>query len=147
MTTEATRRPTTTTPTSRDSKVFASLVGVLALVTLFQGVMAGVFVRDDKERDARSSYIDAHAWGAHVGTVLAVATAAFVLWKLRDRRPLVIGSIVLAVSFLAESYIGGLIRDNDKQSLTPIHVPLAMAITGLTVWLSVQAVQMRKADA
>jgi hypothetical protein len=127
------------------TKIFASLVGMLALITFFQGAMAGVFVRDDKERDARSDYIDAHALGAHVGTVLAIATALFVVWKLRERKPLLIGSILLALAFLAESYIGGLIRDEDKQSLTPIHVPLAMAITGLTVWLSVKAVHLRRA--
>lgn len=57
-----------------------------------------------------------------------------------------VGSVLLAVAFLAESYIGGLIRDQDKQTLTLIHVPLAMALTGLTVWLSAKAVQYRKAD-
>jgi hypothetical protein len=136
-----------TQPSATDSKVFTALVGVLALITLFQGVMAGVFVRDDKARDLRASYIDAHAWGAHVGSALAVLTAVFVIVRMRQRKPLVIGSVLLAVAFLGESYIGGLIRDNDKQALTPIHVPLAMAITGLTVWLSLKAVQLRKANA
>jgi FtsH-binding integral membrane protein len=141
------RPRTSTEPSTTDSKVFASLVGVLALITLFQGVMAGVFVRDDKERDARASFIDAHAWGAHVGTVLAIATAVFVIVRMRQRTPLVVGSVLLALSFLGESYLGGLIRDNDAQSLTPIHVPLAMAITGLTVWLSLKGVQLRKGNA
>jgi hypothetical protein len=68
------------------------------------------------------------------------------MWKLRDHKPLVIGSVLLAFLFLGESFIGGLIRDNDKQSLTLVHVPLAMALTGLTVWLSLKAVQFRKAD-
>lgn len=128
------------------SAVFGSLVGLTALVTILQGVLAGSFVRDDKARDARSGWIDAHAWGAHVGTALAVLTAVYAVWKLRDRKALVVGSVLLAVAFLVESYLGGLIRDNDKQTLTLVHVPLAMALTGLTVWLSAKAVQYRKAD-
>jgi hypothetical protein len=148
MSTSTTHAPERTDPATSHttSAVFASLVGLTALVTLVQGLLAGSFVRDDKERDARSAWIDAHAWGAHIGTVLAVATAGYALWKLRDHKPLVIGSVLLAFLFLGESFIGGLIRDNDKQSLTLVHVPLAMALTGLTVWLSLKAVQFRKAD-
>jgi hypothetical protein len=133
-------------PTST-ANVFAGLVALLGLITVFQGTMAGVFVRDDKERDARSSFIDAHAWGAHIGTVLAVALAAFAIWKLRERRELVGASVALAVAFLGESYIGGLIRDNDKQSLTPIHVPLGMIILGLIVFLAVKASHLRRGNA
>ncbi len=129
-----------------DGTVLAALTGLLMTVVLFQGAMAGVFVRDDRERDARSSFIDAHAWGAHVGTVLAVATAGFVLWRLRHHRPLVVGAVVLAVAFAAESYIGGLIRDEDRQALTPVHVPLAMVITGVTAWLILQALHLRRQD-
>ena len=55
--------------------------------------------------------------------------------------------IPLAVAFLGESYIGGLIRDNDKQSLTPIHVPLGMIILGLIVFLAVKASHLRRGNA
>lgn len=133
--------PATPAPTAN---AFAGLVALLGLITLFQGAMAGVFVRDDKERDARSSFIDAHAWGAHIGTVIAIALAGFAIWKLRERRELVLASVALAVAFLAESYLGGLIRDNDKQSLTPVHVPLGMAILGLVVFLAVKAAHLRR---
>ncbi len=127
----------------RVANVFAGMVALVGLITLFQGAMAGVFVRDDKERDARASFIDAHAWGAHIGTVLAVALAALAIWKLRQHRAVVTASVLLALSFLGESYLGGLIRDNDAQALTPLHVPLGMAILGLTVFLAVQAAKLR----
>jgi hypothetical protein len=125
------------------ANAFAGLVALVGLITLFQGAMAGVFVRDDKERDARSAFIDAHAWGAHIGTVLAVALAALAVWKLREHRAVVVASVLLALSFLGESYIGGLIRDQDAQALTPVHVPLGMAILGLTAFLAIKASKLR----
>jgi hypothetical protein len=134
MTTTASR-PTSTRP----SPVFPALVGLTALVTLLQGVFAGVFLRYDGQRDASSSWIDAHAWGAHVGTALAVVTAVYAVVRLRGRKDLVVGSVLLAVLFLVESYIGGAIRDDGKDSWTAVHVPIAMAIMGLTVFLSVAA--------
>ena len=141
-------KPEALTPatTSSTANAFAGLVALLGIITLFQGAMAGVFVRDDKERDARSSFIDAHARGAHIGTVLAVVLAAFAIWKLREQRAVVGASVALAVAFLLESYLGGLIRDNDKQSLTPVHVPLGMAIMGLTVFLAVKASALRRGN-
>jgi len=40
---------------------------------------------------------------------------------------------------VAESYPGGLIRDDGKDTLTAAHVPLAMAIMVLGVWVSLRA--------
>lgn len=131
----------------RVANAFAGLVALVGIITLFQGAMAGVFVRDDKERDARSAFIDAHAWGAHVGTVLAVALAALAVWKLREHRAVVMASVALALSFLGESYLGGLIREHDAQALTPLHVPLGMAILGLTVFLAIKATRLRDGNA
>ena len=136
-----------TTASTSTANAFAGLVAAVGLITLFQGAMAGVFVRDDKPRDARSSFIDAHAWGAHIGTVLAIALAALAIWKLQERRDLVVASVALALAFLGESYIGGLIRDKGAQWLTPIHVPLGMTILGLTVFLAVKASALRRDNA
>lgn len=125
------------------SKAFASLVGLTALVVLLQGVFAGAFLEHDGQRDASGSWIDAHANGAHAATVLAIAAAVLAVVKLRARKPLVVGSVLLAVLLLVESYIGGLIRDQGKDTLTAVHVPLAMAVMGVTVWLSLKAAQLR----
>jgi hypothetical protein len=124
-----------TAPAPARDPLFASLAGVLALIVLLQGVFAGVFLEHDGARDASASWIDAHAWGAHIGTVLAVVVAVYAAVRLRARRDLLIGSIALAVLFLAESYLGGAIRDDGKDTLTAVHVPLALGIMGLAVWL------------
>ena len=121
------------------SKLFAAGTGVLSLIVLLQGVFAGVFLRYDGERDASASWIDAHAWGAHIGTVLAVVLALYAIVKLRDRKDLLYGSVALAVLFLLESYLGGLIRDDGKDKLTAVHVPLALGIMALSVWLPLRS--------
>jgi hypothetical protein len=66
------------------------------------------------------------------------------LWKLRGRRDLWVGSAVLTVLLVLEAYLGGLIRDDHVGSLTAVHVPLAMAIMGLVIWLPVRATHGRE---
>lgn len=131
----------------RPSTLFTSIIGVTSLIVLVQGVFAGVFLAHDGERDASSGWIDAHAWGAHVSTVLAIAAALLAIVTLREVKPLLVGSVALAVLLIVESYLGGLIRDSSKDTLTIVHVPLAMAIMGVTVWLSLTAARLRRAAA
>lgn len=119
--------------------LFASITGLIALVVALQFVFAGVFLRYDGKRDASTSWIDAHAWGAHIGTVLAVAAALYAIVRLRARKDLLLGSIALAVLFLVEAYIGGAIRDDGKDAWTAIHIPVAFLLTALVVWLPVRA--------
>jgi len=71
--------------------------------------------------------------------IAAAGVALYAIWRLRARKDLLIGSIVLAVLFLVEAYIGGAIRDDGKDSWTAIHVPIAFVLTGLVVWLPVRA--------
>lgn len=127
-----------TTPGTPD-RVFAALTGLVALVVALQFVFAGVFLRYDGKRDASSSWIDAHAWGAHIGTVAAVVAALYAIARLRHRRDLLVGSILLAGLFLVEAYIGGAIRDSGKDSWTAVHVPIAFLLTALVVWLPLRA--------
>ena len=135
MTTAAVRR----TP----DPLFAALTGVTALAVALQFVFAGVFLRYDGKRDASSSWIDAHAWGAHIGTVAAVAAALYAIARLRHRKDLLVGSVALAGLFLVEAYIGGAIRDSGKDSWTAVHVPIAFLLTVLVVWLPLRARRSR----
>ncbi|MGB8651152.1 MAG: hypothetical protein WCD35_10880 [Mycobacteriales bacterium] len=146
MTTTTSARPDVETPaqSAGSSTLFTSLVGLTALAVLLQGLFAGVFLEHDGERDASGSWIDAHANGAHAATLLAIAAAVVAFVKLRDRRSLVVGSALLALLLLVESFIGGLIRDQSKDTLTVVHVPLAMAVMGVTVWLSAKAAHLRR---
>jgi heme A synthase len=85
-----------------------------------------------------------HARGGEVALVLAAAAVVVGLVLLRRRRDLWVGAAALTVLLAVEAYLGGLIRDDSKDTLTAVHVPLAMAIMALAVWLLARA---RRADA
>lgn len=131
-------RPSTSARTA-SSPVFSALIGLAALAVLLQGLWAGIFLEHDGQRDAASSWIDLHARGADLGILLGILATAYALWKLRSRRDLWLGSAVFTVLMILEAYIGGLIRDAGKDTLTAVHVPLAMALMGLAVWLPLRA--------
>jgi hypothetical protein len=58
----------------------------------------------------------------------------------RGRRgPLLAGSITLFVLIVIQTVIGHVITDGHHPGLIVVHVPLALLVFGLTVWLSVQA--------
>jgi hypothetical protein len=144
MTTTAPRRTPAGEKPARTSDrfgtaLYSSLIGLAAVAVLLQGLWAGIFLEHDGERDRSSSWIDVHARGADIAILLAVLATAAAVWKLRERRELWIGSGVLVVLLVAESWIGGQIRDAGKDSLTAVHVPLAMALMALVVWLPVRA--------
>jgi heme A synthase len=115
------------------------LIGISALAVLLQGLWAGIFLEHDGHRDAASSWIDVHARGADVALLFAVLATVYALWKRRSRKDLWVGGLVFTVLIVVESYIGGLIRDDGKDTLTAVHVPLALAIMALAVWLPLRA--------
>jgi hypothetical protein len=142
MTTSTTRSPATASATTAGPTrhpLFSALVGLTAVAVLLQGLWAGVFLQHDGQRDAASSWIDVHARGADIAILLAAAATVYAFVKLRSRKDLWVGSAALTVLLVAESYIGGLIRDASKDSLTAVHVPIAMALMGLVVWLPLRA--------
>ena len=141
MTTESATTATAATPatTSGRSVLFNVLVGLTALAVLLQAVWAGIFLQHDGERDAASKWIDVHARGGEIAIVLALLATIVALVKLRRRKDLWIGSAALTLLLVIESYIGGLIRDDSKDTLTAVHIPLAMAIMALVIWLPMRA--------
>jgi uncharacterized membrane protein YfcA len=140
---ESTEQATTTAGSATVSSVrntaFSALMGIAALAVLLQGLWAGIFLEHDGRRDAAGSWIDVHARGADVALLFAVLGTAYAIWKRRARKDLWIGGLVFVVLIVAESFIGGQIRDASKDTLTAIHVPLAMAIMALAVWLPMRA--------
>jgi hypothetical protein len=125
--------------------VLAGLTGVVALVVLLQGVWAGIFLQGD-DRDQYSHYIDVHAWGAHIATALAAVAAVWAIWRLRSHRDLWMGSVLLFVLLLVESYIGGRITDDGNDSLTVVHIPLAMLTLVAVAYLPVRALWLRRSQ-
>jgi hypothetical protein len=115
------------------------LIGLSALAILLQGLWAGIFLEHDGQRDAASGWIDVHAHGGEVALGLAALATIAAFLLLRSRRDIWIGGLVLVVLLVVEAYIGGAIHDDGKDSLTIVHVPLAMAIMALAVWLSFRA--------
>lgn len=137
MTTSTTDRPQTSSGAAVAQRV---LLGLAALAVLLQGVWAGMFLRDEQGRGPEK-WIEVHALDGEVAIVLAALAAAVGFWKVRSRRDLAVGATVLAVLLVVESYLGGLIKDEGKNGLVPVHVPLAMALMGLAVWLVVRVRQ------
>ena len=139
MATTTTARTSTSPRSTTSSPVFSALIGLAALAVLLQGLWAGIFLEHDGKRDAAANWIDVHAHGADVAILLGILATAYAFWKLRPRRDLWVGSGIFTLLTILESYIGGLIRDDGKDTLTAVHVPLAMALMALAVWLPLRA--------
>jgi hypothetical protein len=120
-------------------RIFAALTGLSALAIILQGLWAGIFLQHDGQRDEAESWIEVHAIGGEVAIALAAVAAVWALVRLRGRRDLVVGVIVLTVLLALEAYIGGLIVDEGKDGLTPVHVPLALLLMGVAVSLPLRA--------
>ncbi len=121
----------------RGYPIFQALIGLAALGVLLQALWAGIFLEHDGNRPDK--WVNVHARGAEVTIGLAIlAFAAAFVW-LRHRRDLLIGTGVLVVALIVEAYIGGRITDDGNDTLTAVHVPIAMAIMGLVIWLPLRA--------
>jgi heme A synthase len=111
--------------------LFSALIGLASLAVFLQAVWAGMMIREGKDYD--SSWVNVHDIGARAALVLALLATIVGIVKLRARRDLVIGAAVLTVLIFVESWIGGVVGDHP--GAVAIHIPLAMAIFGLAVWL------------
>jgi len=120
-------------------RVFSALAGVSTLAIFLQALWAGIFLEHDGERDAASGWIDVHARGGEVAIAFALAATVFAFARMRARTDLWLGGAALTALLVLESYLGGLIRDQSKDFLTAVHVPIAMAAMGLAVWLPLRA--------
>ncbi len=125
---------TATTTARRTHPVHSALVGLTSLGVLLQALWAGLFLRggDDAE-----TWVDVHEYGAQATvTVALLATVAAFVW-LRHRVPVLVGTTLLFVLLLAEMFLGLAIEDS--RGVVAVHVPLAMLIMGLAVWLPMNA--------
>ena len=126
---------TTEAPTRERNALFSILVGIASLGILLQGVWAGMFIRPGVAFDA--FWVNLHARGGEVTIAVALAAAVVAFWRLRSRRDLVVGSAALVVLLAFEAYLGGEIINNP--GLTVVHIPLALALMALAVWLPLRA--------
>jgi hypothetical protein len=141
MTTTTASAPLAPGGTSRRNRAYEVLLGLTALLVLLQGLWAGIFLEHDGRRDDAGTWIDVHAHGADLAILLAAIATVVAFVTLRERRDLWVGTAVLTVVLGLEAYLGGLIRDEGKDAVTAVHVPLAMALMALVVWLPLRAVR------
>jgi hypothetical protein len=115
--------------------IYSALIGLAVLGVLLQGLWAGLFAHEG--RDYQENWVEVHALDGEVTIALAALATVAALAFLRHRRELVVGTAVLTVLLILEAYIGG--RIGGTARLTAVHFPLALALTGLAVWLSVRS--------
>lgn len=118
--------------------LYSILIGVTALLVLLQGLWAGIFLEHDGKRDDADAALALHSAGAGLAVLLALAATVVVYRSLRHRQDLVTGTVALAVLLLLEYGLGMLVSSG-KDVWTAVHVPLAMALMGLLVWLPLRA--------
>lgn len=136
-----TTRPSATTATSArpSTAPFSALAGLTALAVLLQGLWAGLFVPTGEGGTYKETWVEIHAHGAEVAIALAAITTVVGFWRLRARRELWIGAAALTLLLVLEAYVGGLISDEKAATAAAVHIPLALAIMALTVWLPLRA--------
>ncbi|WP_040162439.1 hypothetical protein [Nigerium massiliense] len=117
-------------------RVFGVLSGLTALGIMLQGLWAGMFLAEDPRPEY---WVQVHDTGAKAVIALAVITTVWALWKLRAQRGLWIGALLLTVLLAGVGHLGGLITDDGADQLAAVHVPLAMVVMALSVWLPMHA--------
>ena len=147
MTTTLIRSPQTQPTATRhhaSTTGYAVLMGLCTLAVLLQGLWAGIFLGPDRKGSASDSWVEVHARGGEVALGLAAIATIVAFVRLRPRRLLWLGSAAVVVLLGVEGYLGGLIHDDGKDSLIALHVPLAMAILALAVWLTGRSARMAR---
>jgi hypothetical protein len=141
--------PHTSTPpraTAPRSGLLNALLGLTALDILLQGLWAGIFLEHDGKRDSASGWLNTHAAGANVAIVLAFAASIVAALRVRPRQDLVRGSAALTALLIIETVLGH-VAHSGTDTLTAIHVPLAMVIMAMAAALPVRARKPAKAAA
>jgi hypothetical protein len=114
-----------------------------SVAILAQAVTAGVFVN----KTGADNWVTVHGLIADVSWVLALLTAIIGFFSIRRATPrLEYWAIALFVVTLAQTGLGHLITDYGDDSLIEVHVPLAMVIFGLTVWITVRAGRLHRVN-
>lgn len=125
----------------RVSRLLTGLVGGASAAVFLQAFSAGVFV----DSAGRDSWITVHGVIADLTWVTALVTAVVAFRQLRrTHRRLWLGAATLFLLALAQTGIGHLITDEGMDGLVVVHIPLAMAIFGLAVWLSLTTARARR---
>jgi heme A synthase len=125
-------------------RLFSILNGLILLGVLMQAVWAGEFI----DRAGRDAWITAHEIGAFVVVVLALASAVLASVSLRrTHSALAFGAVALLALIIAQTGLGEAITKGSADELIVLHVPIAMLIFGLGVYLSSLGARVRRSAA
>jgi len=116
------------------------LNGLTLLGVLLQALWAGEFVG----RHGRHDWIAVHEIGAFVVVVLALATAAASIALRRSSSALTFGALGLFVLIVVQTGLGEAITKGDANELIAAHIPIAVLIFGLGVYLSGVGARLRR---
>lgn len=125
--------------TASATRTFAALVGISSLAVWLQGLWAGLFMSQPDTEPDKTPWLEVHAWCGKAAIGFALLATVWAFMRLRERHDLTFGALALTLLLVLEAYLGGLVVDESKDALTAVHVPLAMALMGLTVWLPLRA--------
>ena len=115
--------------------VWSALVGVASLGILLQGLWAGLFLRPGA--GGRQTWVAVHQHaGEAIAVVALLATIAAVIWMRRSTAVLV-GTVLLLVLVVVQVLLGYAI--DGSANAVAVHVPLALVLMGLAVWLPLAA--------
>lgn len=131
--------PANSSAATAPTRTFAALVGVASLAVLLQGLWAGLFMSTPDTDPEKSPWLEVHSWCGKAAIGFALLATVWAFLKLRERTDLTFGALALTVLLILEAYLGGLIVDEGKDVMAAVHVPLAMALMGLAVWLPLRA--------
>lgn len=131
--------PANSSAATAPTRTFAALVGVASLAVLLQGLWAGLFMSTPDTDPEKTPWLEVHSWCGKAAIGFALLATVWVFLKLRERTDLTFGALALTVLLILEAYLGGLIVDEGKDVMAAVHVPLAMALMGLAVWLPLRA--------
>ena len=121
----------TETTSTKPPPLWSALIGLTTLGVLLQGLWAGLFLRQDADG---GTWVSVHQHGGEATVTLAVlATIAAAMW-LRHRSDLLGGTVLLLVLLVVEYFLG-----RAGGGSVAVHVPLALLIMGVAVWLPVAA--------
>jgi heme A synthase len=124
--------------------MFSILNGLTLLGVLLQAVWAGEFI----DRTGRAGWIKVHEIGAFVVVVLALASAVVAAGTLRrSSSALALGALGLLGLIVAQTVLGEVITRGGAEGLIVVHVPIAMLIFGLAVYLSSVGARLRRSAA
>lgn len=123
------------------SRAFSILNGLVLLGVLLQGLSAGGFLG----RLGGMEWLQLHQITAAVVVILALAAALVAAITQRRHRAIAGWSAALFVLLVVQTGLGEAISEGGERTLVAVHIPLAMLIMGIGVYLSIAGAQTRRA--